>query len=740
MLKVKRKYTASAWLIAAALMLTACAKEELSRNGQGEVILGVRYDTKTMVSQAMASKSGGQPAYTLSITDADGKKIRQYTQGDLPSAMWLLAGNYTVEAVAGEDVEAAFDAPYYVGRTLISVAANQSAQESVVCRLANAKVSVAYSDDVRAAFSAFQTTIGPVTDKLLIFDQAAAQTGYYKTEAGTGATQLRWTFSATNRSGQSYMLEGDFTAEPCTHYTLSFDIGAGGTPSEGGLTTGTIFGTITVEEDAEDMSDELVIPLKRLPTIKAIVREAEFDLNEDLFVKYATTVETRVEITGTPSIGSIGFTHDCPYLTEQYGIPASFDFADLTSAAIGKLGNAGIAWTPIGAATTIDFTGLTSKLPAGNFNFTFSVKDNSSLGKQATATLTMLVPESDVTTQSIAGRMADVWAAHATLRGNWRTAEQPENLAFQYKKAGDMVWTKVTEGLVTDDASTGAFSLTVKGLEPGTVYNFRAMAGDGPGNTQTFTTEAAQHIPDLNFDNWYQESGNNKPWYSTTQAEFLAKSFWFDSGNPGLASYGYNPTTGEASDVYKEGGKAARLLSQEVSIKIIITVKKFAAGNIFTGRYNSTVISLTDPGAKLDFGRPYTARPTKLKGYYKYTPAMVSHTKTGVGPNGVALKTTDRDYCQIYIALCDWGKEFTANTATGTFPNWNGDNIIAYGEFTTNATVSSYTEVEIPLVYRDVTRKPTYIMITGSASWFGDYFVGGNGSVLLMDEFELVFE
>ena len=36
--------------------------------------------------------------------------------------------------------------------------------------------------------------------------------------------------------------------------------------------------------------------------------------------------------------------------------------------------------------------------------------------------------------------------------------------------------------------------------------------------------------------------------------------------------------------------------------------------------------------------------------------------------------------------------------------------------------------------------KPTYILIVASASKYGDYFTGSTSSVLLLDEFELLFD
>ena len=70
----------------------------------------------------------------------------------------------------------------------------------------------------------------------------------------------------------------------------------------------------------------------------------------------------------------------------------------------------------------------------------------------------------------------------------------------------------------------------------------------------------------------------------------------------------------------------------------------------------------------------------------------------------------------------------------------NDPGIIAYGKLESDEAVADYREFYIPLEYRDKTRTPKYIVISCCASYLGDYFTGGEGSKLLVDEFELVYD
>ena len=99
------------------------------------------------------------------------------------------------------------------------------------------------------------------------------------------------------------------------------------------------------------------------------------------------------------------------------------------------------------------------------------------------------------------------------------------------------------------------------------------------------------------------------------------------------------------------------------------------------------------------------------------------------------------DSCHIYIALSDKAEPYEIRTKATNRQLFdkNDANIIAYGEFISGNTNTSYTQIDIPLTYRDY-RTPRYIIIVCSASKYGDYYLGGIGSTLWLDEMELVYE
>ncbi|MGN0308992.1 MAG: PCMD domain-containing protein, partial [Bacteroides sp.] len=187
------------------------------------------------------------------------------------------------------------------------------------------------------------------------------------------------------------------------------------------------------------------------------------------------------------------------------------------------------------------------------------------------------------------------------------------------------------------------------------------------------------------------------------------------------------PTKPEGTDVVK--GKAARLGSTTAA-------GQFAAGSLFTGDFGKA--SLSPLGAELDFGRPFTERPSQLTGYFKYAPGSVTHSKLDYVPKNTP------DSCSIYIALTDWEAPFAVNTGKSQFVDFKADYIIAYGELDKSlvspaTAMDSYQPFTIDILYRDLTRKPKYILIVCSSSKYGDYFTGSTSSVLLLDEFDLIY-
>lgn len=303
------------------------------------------------------------------------------------------------------------------------------------------------------------------------------------------------------------------------------------------------------------------------------------------------------------------------------------------------------------------------------------------------------------------------WCYKAKVYGVFSGSGTP---VLEYRKADDTEWTVVQNSVV---AGVG-ISADITGLEAGTEYLVRVEENGAYSSEYTFVTDRPVQLYNMNFDQWYL---SGKVWYPYAQG--ADPSVW-DSANPGAATFIGSSTSPSEDFVVK--GKAVRMESKYAVIA-------FAAGNIYTGAFGK----IAGVGAELDWGVPFDGRPAALKGYYSYSPKPVDNA-----PASHKDKIGQSDKCQITVILTDWDKPFRINTTAGQFVDVDKDpGIIAYARFESDEnTGGKYREFTLPLEYRDKTRKPKYVVIACAASYLGDYFTGGVGSTMYVDEFEFVYE
>ncbi len=176
---------------------------------------------------------------------------------------------------------------------------------------------------------------------------------------------------------------------------------------------------------------------------------------------------------------------------------------------------------------------------------------------------------------------------------------------------------------------------------------------------------------------------------------------------------------------------------------------KFAAGNLFSGHFGETIGT---KGGTVFFGRPFTARPTALRLWVKYTGGIIDCAESGVPDEG---KKGNYDKASIKVALGVWNyrkyggdpdSPVKVNTTdVSTFVDYNTDeSTIASGERIIPSDGSNpakdWIQVTIPIDYRNKTTYPTHIIISCAASMYGDYFSGHDGSKLWIDGMELIYE
>ncbi len=304
------------------------------------------------------------------------------------------------------------------------------------------------------------------------------------------------------------------------------------------------------------------------------------------------------------------------------------------------------------------------------------------------------------------------WACFAAVKG---ITNGQGTLSVEYRKASDAEWT------VCENVSVSGTSVTaeIRGLAPETGYVVRMSNGEKQSEEAAFTTDRAEQLANFGYDDWYL---TGKVWMPNLNEDI---QIW-DTANPGSAPIGVSSTLPEESVVVK--GKAARMETMQANI---LGIKKLAAGNVYTGKFDK----LSGLGAELDWGVPFGSRPLALRGYYRYSPVTINVADD----KDYKDKLGQMDECQIQIFLAEWDEPFHVNSAKKLFVDRNDKSIIAFSEFYTSEENLEYKRFTLPVVYND-NRIPTYIIISSCASRYGNYFVGGVGSLLYVDELELVYD
>lgn len=698
-----KKYWVCALLLTA--LLGACKEDDMTL-GEGSVQLRVSVsDDVTVVSRAV--DSGIYATMQTRIYSSKGL-IRYYdAETPMPPTLNLASGAYHAFVLAGDSVPAAFNKPYYTGSTDFTVRGGETTSANVTCTVANTLATVAFDPSLDEVVSNYKVKIFTTSGELYFTPATVDSVGYFLFD--TRDRSLGWTFEGKKTDGNSYTQSGiveDVARATKYAFTFNFD-------PESAATGGT-FLDVKVNESTVDSTHNVII------TQRPQIVGDKFNLGDPIYYETNSGSETALWINAATELKRAWIS--CDKLT-ALGFPTdSVDLLGTDEALIAEFQSRGISCQhtyqqekDLSNAKITLADGFVKSLPSDEYTFTIKALD--AAGKDNTATLSIVVSDAIVVTEE--PERASIWARRATLLGTLVKATS-EPLSFQYRQTGTDSWTSVPATL-----SGSTLSAEVTGLTPGTTYEYQAVAGaQASVKTATFTTESATALPNSSFENWQTLSSSAMVLYSPGE-----EMFW-DSGNHGSATLNKNVTTPD--ETYKHSGRySVKLQSQFVGV---LGIGKFAAGNLFVGQYLRT--DGTD--GVLSFGRPFTSRPTKLKGYIKYNPGTVDYSSTSELAKGAT------DIGSIYIAIGDWSEPIEIRTKDKKLFDKNDEKIIAYGEWDlTSATQGAdggLLEFEIPLDYRSLDRIPSYLVLVASASKYGDYFTGSSGSTMWIDDLELIYE
>lgn len=295
----------------------------------------------------------------------------------------------------------------------------------------------------------------------------------------------------------------------------------------------------------------------------------------------------------------------------------------------------------------------------------------------------------------------------------------------EYRVAGTQQWTQAPKTWITQTGAT--FFGRLINLEPETEYETRVYAatesGYDYGAVIKFTTGDLRQLPNSDFDQWSKVKKYDVPWPEG------GEQFW-DTSNPGSTKAGGAGNVFCSSQTSTGSGYSAELQSQFVNL---FGFGQFASGSIYTG----TFLGVDGMNGILGFGRPFDQRPVKLRGYFKYNTAAINYAndefKDLIG---------EPDTCIVWCALTDFNEplEIRTNPANRSLFDPEAGYTVAYGKMECGQTVPQFIPFEIELEYKSTQRVPKYIICVAASSKYGDYFTGGTGATMWVDDFELIYD
>lgn len=780
-------------IVVPALLLAACNQAVKMDGDSGYLCLSVDKDTSPLTKAA--EELGGDQTLYISIHQGETviMESTEYTYSELSDEVFELpVGHYTVKAAIGDPSQVGWDAMCYDGATDVTVYSSRDNVAEIICGVSNAKITVDMDPEFENYFSSYQVYIYPEGRE----DDGLTYSNELSTLDGNGffpvGAKILWKLSLVNADGQSYETAGFIdNIEGGKHYPLTFRMTEIPSSDVG-------FSAIKVVVD-DSMTQKEYSATLDFSASGEIVLNSALDLSTIQFLPEQAP-EVSFSVSAAKGIGSLMIQPSTPD-TKSVSTTSWYELVGADAATIADLASIGIKVSSVAygekGEVEFDLSAYIAPMPLGEHITSIHLYDIHGNKKVIEVTVNVI---SDVEAVVVG---ATAWADAATLEAKWFTLERPAGFGIEYKGVDDAEWIDVDQALITYDntnkravanislapnknyhfrpytdkdkdlasmnfSAPEAFSVTtvkpwgafavVRGtwntksapsslsfgftsgtsvlgsrlqcntdgtfvadictLSGGTQYSINSVTD---GNVQSavnkpFKTETTSTIYNLSFDEWHKSGKVYYPY-----KEGASPTVW-DSANEATSSFSGSTTVPETSHVIS--GTAVKMESRYIVIA-------FAAGNIYTGKFGT----IQGKGAELYWGTPFSSRPVAMKGYYDYTSTVINRTQSPYGN-----MSGKPDQCQIQILLTDWEGMFTINTTEGKFVELDKDYIIAKGRYESPETTNGYKEFCIPLEYNDTDRIPTHVVISACSSYLGDYFTGGEGSTLYLDEFSLVYD
>ena len=740
------------------ISLWGCAAENpFESDGEGTVHLNTVVNSITTRADEEASDPLSDNCVVY-ISNEKGLIYKEKGLKNVKETFSLKVGKYVAEAWTGDSVSASFDKKFYRGYEPFTVTKGSTSNVVINCRIANVVASINTNTiDPNLMKDDYKITIKNSRGELT-FDKSNASFEKAYFMMPNGDTSLEYTISGTNIDGQSFTKTGTIeNVQRAHHYILNFEYKPEESPT---AQMGAVFIKINIKD--EEITDNKVETFNTRPTITSFRYNLDKQFN---FVNDDDIPEVLdLQICGFKGLKYINISS--PTSASELGWASSIVNILNENNNTEQLQNSGVVWnigeknpeTNVVTATLSFPKALFEKLSKNMTSehlITIAVEDEAEPYEPSEVTLRIvrnaeaIVIEDPIVFEKVDQNDANLISSNSVTL-TFSLADDIEGTpGVEYSKLNEDNWTFVPAPTPANapkyapkKASQKKYTVPLTGLEAGTAYKYRAACGDfHSDDVMKFTTYSKFIIPNGNMENWASVNGVGGQDGIKLPSRTGKPDFW-GNGNPG-AKMASTILTDESTDMFHSSSKSAKLESKFASV---FGIGKFAAGNLFAGEYVKTdgtdgVLSFGKPFAEFSDGKQVDVRPTAMRVFVNYRPKPGVNKK---GANNSYIAEGQLDQAQIYVALTTAAIEIRTKKAEKLF-NPEDPEVLAYGQATLEGNYGpdgQLQELIIPIEYFDRSNGvlPTHLVIVCSASKYGDFFSGGEGSTMYLDDFELIYE
>lgn len=306
--------------------LAGCHSEDFpggETTGKGQLIPGVELNTEVIGSKVSSRGDGDLTINDLSLTikSKDGAYSKTWASvADYDGSEKFSLGDYTVSAAYGDPTEEGFEKPAYFGSADVTVVENVATPVSLTATLANAMVSVSYSDAFKKYMTSWGAEVHADGGDYLYVGPEETRPLYFR----PGDATISVEFVKPGKTDKIKLQVISFKAQARHHYHATIDVNNGNT-GEAVLSI-KLDDTVTDEVIDIELSDELL----NAPAPTITPASADVPASGSIFNYVegtAWTTPLKLNIVARAGISSVTLTTQSKSLVASQGWPSEINLA-----------------------------------------------------------------------------------------------------------------------------------------------------------------------------------------------------------------------------------------------------------------------------------------------------------------------------------------------------------------------------------------------------------------------------